>query len=143
MKEGKKAPGQYSNFVYGGRVGIGSLFLNFISCKSVSTCRLLPSLPALLLAPDIFCSKSIAVPGSVCCVLHFSHASPAALHCLCSFAYVLCASSACCISYFCEVRLCGSVPVKLIINISGSACSIFKCSACCSANALLPAVHRW
>jgi len=61
MKEGKKAPGQYFKFVfkvclyaifnvnYHGRVGIGSRFLNFISCKSVSTCRLLPTLPALLL----------------------------------------------------------------------------------------------
>jgi len=58
MKEGKKAPGQYSNFVYSGRVGIGSRFLNFISCKSAFACRLLPSLPALLLTPDISCNKS-------------------------------------------------------------------------------------
>jgi hypothetical protein len=33
-----------ANFIDSGRVGIGSRFLNFISCKSVSACRLLPSL---------------------------------------------------------------------------------------------------
>jgi len=79
MKEGKKAPGQYSKFVlkvciyaifnvnYQGWVGIGSLFLNLLSCKSVSAFRLLPSLPALLLTLDIFCSKSIDALCPACC----------------------------------------------------------------------------
>jgi len=74
IEEGKKAPGQYLNFVLKvccyngfdaksvklysyGRVGIGSLFLNLLSCKSVSNCRLLPALPALLLPPGYLLQK--------------------------------------------------------------------------------------
>ncbi len=45
------------------------------------------ALPALLLPPDISCSKSIAVPGSFCCMLHFFHAL---------LPVCLCANSACC-----------------------------------------------
>ena len=110
-------------------MGIGSLFLNLLSCKSVSTCRFLPALPALLFPPDISCSKSIAAPGSACsislnmlcmllctasallpaCYVQILHA---ALHCFCSFACVLCADSACCSSYLCKARLCGSMLIE-------------------------------
>ncbi len=123
-----------NSFRLRGGVGIGSLFLNLLPCISVSTCRLLPTLPACC-SPGYLLQQKHSCSRFCCCILHFSHAPPAALHCSCSFACVLCANAACSSTYLCKVRLCKSVLVKLIINIPDSACSSsFICFACCSSD---------